>query len=332
MALGIGRRQFTGALGSAAIVWPLVARAQQGTHLHRIGVLMNSDETNPEGQARAGAFREGLEKLGWTEGRNVRVEYSWTSGNAERERLLAKELVGLQPDVIVALGTLALRAVSQETRSLPIVFALVSDPVQTGLVASLAYPGGNITGFSQYEYTIGGKWLELLKEFAPGITRVAVIMNANNPASLQHLRTIESLAASLKVEAIPVRVRDDAELERGIAEFESSSDGLIGLPSIEDIVDRDRTTALAAQHRLPAIYAEEAFVRSGGLMSYGVDAVDPCRQAASYVDRILKGEKPADLPVQAPTKYELVVNLETAKALGLNIPPTLLSRADEVIE
>jgi putative ABC transport system substrate-binding protein len=309
-------------------------RAQQPERVRRIGVLNNLSEDAEDGRIRIAALREGLRELGWTEGANIKIEDRWIAGgDAERAQALAKELIPLRPEVLFAQGTLSLQSLSRQTRSLPIVFANVSDPVGDGFMASLARPGSNITGFSQYEYTIGGKWLELLKELVPGIRRVAVIFNASNPASPNHLRTLEPAAASLQVQVFPMPVHNAAELESSLGAFATEpNSGLIQLPGAANVFGREQLVRLAARHRLPAIYAVREEALAGGLLSYGIDPVDPVRRAAAYVDRILKGEKPADLPVQQPIKYELVINLKTARALGIEVPPGLSARADEVIE
>jgi putative ABC transport system substrate-binding protein len=329
------RREFITLLGGAAGAWPLSARAQQpAERMRRIGVQQGTAESDPQGQARMKALLQGMRELGWVEGRNLQIDYRWVGGgDAARARTLAQELISLQPDVIVVQGTLQVQVVAQETRTIPIVFGNVTDPVGDGFVASLAHPGGNVTGFSQYEYTIGGKWLGLLKEIAPGVSRVAVVMNVVNPASSEHLRRIESVAASFGVQVMPAQVRDAAQIERAIEAFAVQPDGgLIVLPGVANVIDRGRLVGAAARHRVPAIYPERLFVTNGGLMGYGVDPVEQWFRIPAYVDRILKGEKPGDLPVQAPTKYEFVLNLKTAKALGLDVPPQLSARADEVIE
>jgi putative tryptophan/tyrosine transport system substrate-binding protein len=326
------RRAFLGVLGGAA-AWPLAARAQQGERMRRIGVLMNLGSDDAEGQARNAAFLQGLQELGWTVGRNVWIEYRWGAGDAELFRRHASELVALAPDVILAGGGAVVPSLLQATRTVPIVFTGTPDPVGAGFVESLARPGGNATGFTPWEFGIGAKWLELLKEIAPGTTRVAVIRDPAIAAGVGMLGAIQSVAPSLGVELRPLGVRDAGEIERAITAFAGSPNGgLIVTGSTLAGVHRDLITMLAAWHRLPAIYFFRYFITGGGLISYGPDSIDPYRQAASYVDRILKGEKPAGLPVQAPTRYELVINLKTAKALGLTVPDSLLARADEVIE
>jgi putative ABC transport system substrate-binding protein len=327
------RRTFIWLLGGAAAAWPLAARAQQPERMRRIGVLMNLTADDPEAPARIAAFAQGLADLGWTIGRNLRLDYRWGAGDAERIRKDAAELVALAPDVILSSGTPTVAAVQQATRSVPIVFAQVVDPVGAGYVDSLARPGGNATGFLVWEYSIAGKWLELLKEIGPRVTRAAVLRESAIAAGPALFGVIQAAAPSLGVELRPVDVRDAGAIERAITAFaQGANGGLIVTGSTLAAVHRDLIVTLAARHRLPAVYAFRYFVTSGGLISYGPDSIDPFRRAAGYVDRILKGEKPADLPVQAPTKYELVVNLKTAKALGLDMPTTVLARADEVIE
>jgi putative tryptophan/tyrosine transport system substrate-binding protein len=329
----VKRRQFITLLGGAAAAWPLAARAQQGERMRRIGVLMNLGSDDAEGQARNAAFLQSLQELGWTVGRNVRIEYRWGAGDAELFRRHASELVALAPDVILAAGGAVVPSLLQATRTVPIVFTGTPDPVGAGFVESLARPGGNATGFTIYEYGISGKWLELLKEIAPHVTRAAVIRDPAIAAGVGQLGAIQSVAPSLGVELRPLGVRDAGEIERAITAFaRSPNGGLIVTGSTLATVHRDLIVTLAARHKLPAVYFARYFVVGGGLISYGPGLVDQYRDAAGYVDRILKGEKPADLPVQAPTKYELVINLKTAKALGLDVPPTLLARADEVIE
>jgi putative ABC transport system substrate-binding protein len=329
----MNRRAFISLLGGAAVAWPLAASAQQGEQTRRIGVLMHLAADDPEGQARIGAFLQGLQEWGWTVGRNVRIEYRWATGDAERVRKYAAELVALTPDVILAAGGAVVAPLLQATSTVPIVFAQTPDPVGAGFVASLARPGGNATGFAIYEYGLSGKWLELLKEIAPGVTRVAVLRDPAITAGTGQWGAIQSVAPSFGVELSPVSVRDAREIERGVTAFaRSSNGGLIVTGSALAVVHRDLIIALAARHKLPSVYVSRYFVTDGGLISYGADSIDPYRRAAGYVDRILKGEKPGDLPVQAPTKYELVINLKTAKALGLEIPPSVLARADEVIE
>jgi len=326
------RRTFITLLGGAA-AWPLAARAQQGERMRRIGVLMNLAESDPEGEARIAAFREGLAKLGWTDGRNVRIDVRWAAANADRFRTYAAELVALAPDVILVATTPGVAALQQATRTVPIVFVSTADPVGGGFVSNLARPGGNTTGFALYEYGTSAKWLELLKEIAPTVTRVAVVRDPALVSGTGQLAAIQAVAPSFGVELSPVDVRDAGEIERAIATFaRSPNGGLIVTASPAQAAQRKLIITQAAQHRLPAVYGFRYNVADGGLISYGPDSIDPYRRAATYVDRILKGEKPADLPVQAPVKYELVINLKTAKALGLTIPDKLLARADEVIE
>jgi putative ABC transport system substrate-binding protein len=327
------RREFITLLAGAAAAWPLAARAQPRERMRRIGVLMTLAADDPEGQARLTAFVQGLQELGWTDGRNVQIDYRWPAGDAERIRRYAAELAALAPDIILAGGGAVVPSLLQATRAIPIVFTQTPDPVGAGFVESLARPGGNVTGFMLYEYGIGAKWLELLKEIAPHVTRAAVIRDAAIASGIGQWGAIQTAAPSFGVELRPVDVRDASEIERAIAAFaRSPNGGLIVAASTLAVVHRDLIVTLAARHKLPAVYPSRFFVRSGGLIFYGPDSVEPHRRAAGYVDRILKGEKPADLPVQAPTKYELVINLKTAKALGLEVPTTVLARADEVIE
>jgi putative ABC transport system substrate-binding protein len=301
--------------------------------MRRIGVLMGPAADDPDGQARIAALLQGLQQLGWGVGRNVRVDIRWAAGNADDSRRYAAELVALASDVIVANGSMSMVPLLQATRSVPIVFVVVPDPVGAGNVDSLARPGGNATGFMSFEYGMSAKWLELLKQVAPGVARVAVIRDPAITAGAGQFGAIQSVAPSFGVEVSPISARDAPEIERAIAAFaHSSNGGLVVTQSALTTVHRDLIVTLAARHKLPAVYYERHFVAAGGLISYGPDFIDQHRQAATYVDRILKGEKPANLPVQAPTKFELVINLKTAKALGLTVPPTLLARADEVIE
>jgi putative ABC transport system substrate-binding protein len=310
-----------------------VARAQQGERMRRIGVLLNTAADDMVFQTRVGAFLQGLALLGWTIGRNVRIEVRWSGGKADEARRYATELAALAPDVILAHGVSSVRPLLQATRTVPIVFPIASDPVGAGLVESLARPGGNATGFMSFEYPLSGKWLELLKDIAPGVTRVAVLQDPTQGGGSSAFAVIQAAAPSLGVEVTPVNLRDAPEIERALADFaRTSNGGLIVTGSALSNVHHKLIITLAARHKLPAIYFERSFAAGGGLISYGSDYVDHYRRAAGYVDRILKGEKPADLPVQAPTKYELVINLKTAKALGLQIPDKLLVAADEVIE
>jgi putative ABC transport system substrate-binding protein len=327
----VKRRKFIALLG-AATAWPLAARAQQPAVRH-VGVLMNLAESDAEGQARIGALREGLAKLGWTEERELQIEYRWFAGDPDRAPTYAAELVKLKPEVIFAGATPSVAVLQRETRSVPIVFAQVADPVGAGFVASLARPGGNITGFASFEYTIAAKWLELLKQIAPQVTRVAVIYDLTNPETKEYLPVIEAAARSFGVQVSISVVRNAAEIERAIEEFtREPNGGLIPLPTPLMAVHRDLIISLAARHRLPNVYAWRYYPMAGGLASYGIDNIELYRRAASYVDRILKSEKPGDLPVQQATKFELVINLKTAKALGLDPPISLLARSDEVIE
>jgi ABC-type uncharacterized transport system substrate-binding protein len=329
----IARREFITLLGGAAAAWPLLARAQQAGKTYRIGVLMNLAADDVEAPARLAAFAQGLGEFGWNVGRNVRIDYRWGAGDAERIRREAAELVALAPDVILSSGSPSVAALQRATGSVPIVFVQVVDPVGSGFVESLARPGGNITGFSVFEYGISGKWLELLKEVAPRVTQVAVLRDLALASGSGQLGAIQSVAPSLGVELRPIGVDDAGAIERAVAAFaRSENGGLIVTGSTLTTVHRELIITLAARHRLPAVYPFRFFAAVGGLLSYGPDSVDPYRRSARYVDRVLKGEKPADLPVQAPTKYELVINLKTARALGLDVPPTLLARADEVIE
>jgi len=327
------RREFVTLLGGSAAAWPLAARAQQPEQIRRIGALMNLAADDPESQRRVTAFVQGLQQLGWTDGRNVRIDFRWGAADAVRIRAYAAELVALAPDVILAAGALTLGPLQQASRTVPIVFAGVTDPVGAGLVTGLARPGGNATGFMNFEYGVSGKWLELLKQIAPPVTRAAVLRDSTIMASMSQFAAIQSVAPSFGVELNPIDTRQSDEIEHAVAAFaHGSNGGLIVVTGTSAIIHRDLIIALAARHRLPAVYPFRYYTSGGGLISYGPDAVDEYRRAAGYVDRILKGEKPADLPVQAPTKYELVVNLKTAKALGLDVPTALLARADEVIE
>jgi putative ABC transport system substrate-binding protein len=328
----VKRREFITLLGGAA-AWPLAARAQQSERMRRIGVLMPFAADDLEGQARIAALLQELQPLGWTVGRNVRIDYRWSAGDAVNMRKYAAELVALAPDVILTSGAAGAAPLLQATRIVPIVFVLVADPVGAGFVDSLARPGGNATGFTAVEYGFSGKWLELVKQIAPAVTRVAVIRDPAITAGIGMFGAIQSMAPSLGMEVSPVNVRDAGEIERAIATFaRSTNGGLIVTASALAFTHRDLIIRLAQQYKLPAVYYSRVFVSAGGLASYGPDNIDQFRHAASYVDRILKSEKPADLPVQQPTKFELAINLKTAKALGLEVPPMLLARADEVIE
>jgi putative tryptophan/tyrosine transport system substrate-binding protein len=326
------RREFITLLGGAAAAWPLTARAQQGERVRRIGVLMHLAADDPEGQARHAAFLQGLEQSGWSAGRNVRIDTRWGASEADRRRYAA-ELVALAPDVILASNSQSTLALQAATNTVPIVFANVTDPVAAGFVESLARPGGNATGFTLFEYGISAKWLELLKEVAPGVTRVAVIREATNPAGIGQFAAIQSVAPSHGVQVSSVVVRDGSEIERAVGTLaRSPNSGLIVTASGLRESDGQLIVLLAARYRLPAVYPFPFFVTDGGLICYGPHSREQYRRAAQYVDRILKGEKPSELPVQAPNKYELVINLKTAKALGLDLPATILARADEVIE
>ena len=326
------RREFITLLVGAAAAWPLGGRAQQPPMRH-VGVLMSTGADNADSQARLAAFLQGLQEFGWAVGRNLRIDIRWGAGDPDRHRQYAAELVLLAPDAILATGSAAAAPLRQTTRTIPIVFAIVPDPVGAGLIANLARPGGNVTGFLSFEYGLSGKWLELLKQIAPSVTRAAIFRDADVSGGIGQFAAIASMAPSLGVDAVPVNVRDPSEIERELAGFaRSPNGGLIVTGSAGALIHRDLLVRLAAQHKLPAVYYERLFVSAGGLISYGPDQVDQYRRAAGYVDRILKGEKPADLPVQAPTKYELVINLKTAKALGLTVPDNLLARADQVIE
>jgi putative tryptophan/tyrosine transport system substrate-binding protein len=326
------RRAFILAFGGAAATWPLAARAQQAERVRRIGIILPASADDQDFQTWVGAFLQALAQLGWTIGNNVRIDIRWATTKAAEIRRHAAELVALAPDVILASGTSTVGPLLQVTRTVPVVFPTVVDPVGAGFVDSLARPGGNATGFLIFEYSLGGKWLELLKQIAPGVTRVAVLRDAAN-SGLGQFGAIQAVAPSLKVEVSPVNMRDVGEIERAVSAFARvPNGGLILTASGMSILHHDLIIKLAARHKLPAVYYERFFVAAGGLISYGPDRTDQFRKAAGYVDRILKGEKPADLPVQAPTKFQLVINLKTAKAFGIVIPQTLLGRADEVIE
>ena len=327
------RREFITLIGGAAAAWPFAVRAQQPERVRRIGVFGGLTESDPSVQPMVAAFRGALAKLGWTEGSNLLIEYRWREGDADKMHRQAAELAALAPDVIFVSGGLGLERLLQATRAVPVVFAIVPDPVGSGFVESLSRPGGNATGFMMFEYSLSGKWLELLKEIAPGVTRAAVLRDPAITAGIGQFAVIQSVAPSRGVEVIPVNMRDAAEIERAVAAFaRSGNGGLIVTAGAAAIVGRELIPALAAKHKLPAVYPARDFATSGGLVSYAADFIDQYRRAASYVDRILRGEKPADMPVQAPTKYELVINLKTAKALGLTVPASVLARADEVIE
>jgi putative ABC transport system substrate-binding protein len=327
------RRQFITLLGGAAVAWPLAARAQQGERVRRIGILLPAAAGDSAFQTRIAAFLRELQQLGWNDGRNVRIDTRWATANAAEIRRHAAELVALAPDVILAHGAPTVGPLLQATRTVPVVFPVVADAVAAGYVDSLARPGGNATGFTAYEYSLSGKWLELLKQIAPSVTRVAVLRDADISSGTGQFGAIQTAAPSLRVEVSPVNVRDAGEIERDVTAFARSPNGGLIMPgSAAATSHRNLIITLAARHKLPAVYFDRALVTAGGLISYGADQIDQYRRAAGYVDRILKGEKPADLPVQAPTKYELVINLKTAKALGIDVPATMLARADEVIE
>ena len=327
------RRDFIKTVGGAAAAWSLAARAQQGEHMRRIGVLLPNAADDPQGQARLTSFVQALERLGWTDGRNVRLETRWGGGDSTRSRKQAAELIALEPDVILVNTSVIVAILQQVTQTVPIVFVGVIDPVGAGFVANLARPGGNTTGFALFEFGLSAKWLSLLREIAPGVTRVAVLRDPSTAAGIGQLGAIQAVAPSLGIELNPFDVRDEPALERAIAEFaRKPSGGVIVTASPSAQVNRQQVTTLMARHRLPAVYPFRYYVTSGGLISYGPNQDVGFAPAAGYVDRIFKGEKPADLPVQAPDKYELVINLNTAKALGVAMPPSVLGRADDVIE
>jgi putative ABC transport system substrate-binding protein len=327
------RREFMTFLGGAAASWPFRVRAQQAARMRRIGVLQGLAANDPEGQDRFDVFLHALQGLGWSDGRNIQILHRFTNGDADRARAYAAELVALTPDLILTSGASTTGVMLQVSRAVPVVFVGAADPVGAGFVDSLVRPGGNATGFTSYEYSVSGKWLELLKEIAPGVKRVAVLRDPAVSAGIGQFGSIQTAAASLGVELTPINVREATDIERSVTAFVRSGDGgLIVTTSAAVLAHRDLIIMLAAQHKLPAVYYASFYVTGGGLASYGPDYVDQYRRAAEYVDRILRGEKTADLPVQAPTKYDLVVNLKTAKALGLDVPPPVLARADRVIE
>jgi len=329
----VRRRELIALLGGAAAAWPLAAHAQQSRQMRRVAALMPYTANDSQSQNRNAAFLQGLQQLGWTVGQNVQIDYRWSAGNEEDTRKYAAELVALAPDVIFTSGSAAVGPLRRATRTVPIVFVLVPDPVGAGFVETLARPGGNITGFTQFDYGIGAKWLELLKEIVPATTRAAVIRDAAITAGIGQWGAIQSVSPSVAIEVTPVNLVDAGEIDRALTAFaRSPNGGLIVTGSALAVVHRELIIALAARHRLPAIYYDRYFALAGGLISYGSNNVEQYRLAAAYVDRILRGEKPADLPVQAATRYELVINLKTAKALGLDLPATVLARADEVIE
>ena len=327
------RREFISLLGGAVAVWPTAALAQQAEPMRRIAILMNRAADDPEGKSRLAVFKQAMEQLGWSDGRNMHIEIRWGEDDIDLERKYAAELVALNPDLILAAGTVSMTALQPLNRTLPTVFAVVADPVGAGFVSSLARPGGNATGFSLYEYGMSGKWLEILKQVAPSVTRVAVLRDFTNPAGSAYFGAIRATAQSIGVEVGPVSMQDAGEIERGIVNFaRAGNGGLIVTPNSSASVHRALIIGLAAQYKLPAIYPFGYMATGGGLISYGPDFVDQFRRAAGYADRILKGEKPADLPVQQPTKYQMVINLKAAKALGLIVPNSLIGLADEVIE
>jgi putative tryptophan/tyrosine transport system substrate-binding protein len=329
----IRRREFITLFGGVAAAWPVAARAQQSERIRRIGVLMSTPADDKEGQARINAFVRGLGELDWIDGRNMRIDTRWAAGDADRGRRYATELVTLVPDVILASGGSVVGPLLQATRTVPIVFTQTPDPVGAGFVDNLARPGGNATGFSNFDYSIGGKWLELLKQITPGVTRVAVIRDPASPQGIGQFSAVYAVAPLLGLAVSPINAREPGEFERSITALANiPKSGMVVTGSTFAITHRELVIKLANQHKLPTVYPLRFFVAAGGLISYGPDAIDPHRRAAGYVDRILKGERPGDLPVQAPTKYELVINLKTAKAIGLTVPDNVLARADEVIE
>jgi len=329
----LGRRRFMTLIGGAAAAWPLAARAQQGERMRRIGVLMARNAEDPDEQARLTAFLQGLQESGWSDGRNVRIDIRWSAADRDRQHKYAAELVALAPDVIVADTSTVVAALQQATQTVPIVFAGVIDPVGAGFVTSLARPGGNTTGFASLEYGTSGKWLELLKEIAPRVTRAAILRDPTIATGIGQLAAIQAVAPALGIELVPLGARNASEIERALAAFPPGANaGLIVAAGQSTAINRDLVVALAARHRLPTVYPFRYYAVSGGLISYGPDSAYGYRSAAGYADRILKGEKPADLPVQTPTKFDLVINLKTAKALGFELPATVLARADEVIE
>jgi putative ABC transport system substrate-binding protein len=324
------RREFIMLMGGAAAAWPLAARAQQ--RARRIGALYSLTEDDPESVARRAAFEQAIKELGWTSGGNLRIDYRWSGNDPELIRKFVAELVALAPDVIVASGSVVVPPMVRATRDIPIVFLQVIDPVGSGLIASMAHPGGNVTGFTQFEYSLAGKWLELLKEIAPNVSRVAVLRDATRGPGIGQFAVIQAMAPPHRVELSPINAGDPAEMERGIAAFARIPDAGLVVTVGGTAVRRDVIVAAAAKYRLPAVYPYRYFAVDGGLISYGPDTIEPYKRAARYVDRIFKGEKPADLPAQAPTMYQMAINLKTAKALGLTVPPSLLARADELIE
>jgi len=326
------RREFITLIGGAAIVWPLTARAQQDQRVRRIGVLSALAEDDPESLARREAFEQALKALNWTNGSNLRIDYRWAATDPERIRKLATEIIALEPDVVLTSGSIVVPPMMQATRTIPIVFVQVIDPVGSGFIKSLARPGGNITGFTQFEYSLAAKWVELLKQIAPQVTRAAVIRDPTRGPGIGQFAVVQAVAPSLGMELSAINALDVSEMESTVAEFARSPNGGLVVTVGGTAFHRNEIIALAAKHRLPAVYPYSYFVRGGGLISYGPDTIDQFRRAADYIDRIFKGEKPANLPVQTPTKYNLAINLKTAKVLGLTVPPQLLARADEVIE
>ena len=327
------RRDFIKVVAGSAITWPLAARSQQTEQVRRIGVLMNSAPEHPEGLPAIAAFRRALQQLGWAEDHNIRIDIRWGENDVDRARKYAAELVALTPDVILAAGTIGVTALKRVTRAVPIVFVRVADPIGAGAIDNLARPGGNVTGFMNYEYSLSGKWLEVLKQIEPRLTHAAVVRDAANPASIAQFGAIRTTASSLGVDVSPISIGDAGEIERAIAVFaRTPNGGLIVTPAVGQSAHIALIVTLAARYKLPAVYSDRFIVADGGLISYGPEGIDQYRRAASYVDRILKGEKPLDLPVQAPTKFALAINLKSAKAIGLTIPQSLLASADEVIE
>jgi putative ABC transport system substrate-binding protein len=327
------RRELITLLGGAAVAWPLAARAQQSERVRRIGVLMGV-ANDQEGQSRVRSLETGLQDLGWWNGRNLQIEYRWAEGDLDRMRAFAKELVGLVPELIVAGNTPVVAALMQQTRTIPIVFVMVSDPVGSGLVTNLARPGGNVTGFANFEFSMGSKWTQLIKEMVPNVVRVGVLFNsATAPYASGYMHSVEAAGSSMSIAVTTLPISDVGGIESAIANLAATpNSALFVLTDVFTTVNREKITTLATKYRLPAVYPHKYFAVGGGLISYGIDIADLHRRSASYVDRILKGANPAELPVQAPTKFELVINLKTAKALGVTVPPTLLTRADEVIE
>jgi putative tryptophan/tyrosine transport system substrate-binding protein len=328
------RREFLGVLSCGAVAWPLAARAQQGERVRRIGLLLGFQEADVEGEANVAAFTQRLQELGWSEGRNIRIDIRWAGGEPNKARTFAKELVSAAPDLIVPTSNLVTAILQKETSTIPILFVLVGDPVGSGFVASLARPGGNITGFAIFETAIGGKWLEILKEIAPRIKRVGFMLHPDTPVNVGFLRAAEAAASSLGLEITALGVRTSSDIERAISEFAVAGDngGLISAPHAITLQNRDLIIRLASQFRIPAVFGPRYYAASGGLVAYGPNPISLFQQAPRYVDQILRGAKPSELPVQFPTKYDLVVNLKTARSIGLDIPSTLLTRADEVIE